>query len=275
MSASTSAAAAAPAVLDVSDTKPVPFTRQVAVELRKMVDTRAGLWLMITIALLTALFVALLYVFGDNGGSDERTFTNYLSATTTPQGFLLPVLGILLITSEWTQRTALVTFTLSPKREKVIAAKGVAALLIGLAAMVLAIVMAAVATLISDAPDAWGGFSVGDLMNFAVLQSLGALQGIAFGLLFLSSAIAIVVFFVVPIVFNVLVSLISWLRDAAPWVDLATAQSRLFGVDPQTGQNVSGGMDAEAWAQLGTATLIWIVVPIAIGMWRVHDNEAK
>ncbi|MDP3969285.1 MAG: ABC transporter permease [Nocardioides sp.] len=275
MSASTSTVAGAPAVLDVSGTKPVPFTRQVTVELRKMVDTRAGLWLMITIALLTALFVVLLYAFGDSGGTDERTFLNYLATTTTPQGFLLPVLGILLITSEWTQRTALVTFTLSPKRWKVIAAKGVAALLIGLAAMVVAIVMAAIATLISDAPGAWDGVSVGDFANFGLLQSLGVLQGLAFGLLFLNSAIAIVVFFVVPIVFNVLVSLISWLRDAAPWIDLSTAQTPLLGFDPSTGQDAASGMNAEAWGQLGTATLIWIVVPIAIGMWRVHRNEAK
>ena len=272
MSATTPAGA--PTTLDVSGTKPVPFTRQVSVELRKMVDTRAGLWLMITIALLTALFVTLLFIFGDNGGSDERTFINYLGTTTTPQGFLLPVLGIL-ITSEWTQRTALVTFTLSPKREKVIAAKGVAALLIGLAAMVLAVAMAAIATLISDAPGAWDGLGPSDFVNFGILQSLGVLQGIAFGLLFLNSAIAIVVFFVVPIVFNVLVSLISWLRDAAPWIDLSTAQTQLLGFDPNTGQDTAGGMTAEAWAQLGTATLIWIVVPIAIGMWRVHRNEAK
>lgn len=274
MSATTSSSGA-PTTLDVSGTKPVPFTRQVSVELRKMVDTRAGLWLMITIAVLTALFVTLLFIFGDNGATDERTFINYLGTTTTPQGFLLPVLGILLITSEWTQRTALVTFTLSPKREKVIAAKGVAALLIGLAAMALAIVMAAIATVISGAPGAWDGISASSFVNFGLLQSLGVLQGLAFGLLFLNSAVAIVVFFVVPIVFNVLVSLISWLRDAAPWIDLSTAQTPLLGFDPNTGQESAAGMTAEAWAQLGTASLIWIVVPIAIGLWRVRRSEAK
>ena len=31
-------------------------------------------------------------------------------------GFLLPVLGIMLVTSEWSQRTAMVTFTLEPHR---------------------------------------------------------------------------------------------------------------------------------------------------------------
>ena len=42
-------------------------------------------------------------------------------------GILLPVLGILLVTSEWSQRTAMVTFTLEPSRSRVIAAKFVVA----------------------------------------------------------------------------------------------------------------------------------------------------
>ena len=97
----------------------------------------------------------------------------------------------------------------------------------------------------------------------------------AFGLLFLNSAVAIVVFFVVPIVFNVLVTMISWLQDAAPWMDLSTAQAPLLGIDQQTGQPVEQALDLEAWAHLASATTIWIVLPIAIGVWRVLRSEAK
>jgi ABC-type transport system involved in multi-copper enzyme maturation permease subunit len=261
--------------LDLSGTKPVPFVRQVGVELRKMVDTRAGLWLMVTIAVMTALFVVLLFIFGDNGETDQRTFINFLGTTSTPQGFLLPVLGILLVTSEWSQRTVLVTFTLTPRRGFVIAAKTVAALVIGLAALVLAMAFAAVAAVAADAPGAFDGFGVDDVAKFGLLQALGVLQGLAFGLLFLNSAVAIVVFFVVPIVFNVLVNLISWLRDAAPWIDLSTAQQPLIGVDTQTGLPVDAALGAEQWLHLVTATTIWIVVPIAIGMWRILRSEAK
>ncbi len=261
--------------LDVSGTRPVPFTRQVSVELRKMVDTRAGLWLMVAIAVLTALFVVILFIFGDSGDTDQRTFFNYLGTTSTPQGFLLPVLGILLVTSEWTQRTALVTFTLTPRRPVVIAAKTVAALLIGLAAIILAIGMAAAAAALSDAPGAFDGLDAAGFAKFALLQSFGVLQGLAFGLLFLNSAVAIVVFFVVPLVFNVLVTLISWLQDAAPWIDLSTAQTPLLGLDPQTGQPIDATLDLEAWAQLASATTIWIVLPFAIGLWRVMRTEAK
>ena len=52
------------------------------------------------------------------------------------------MLGILLITQEWSQRTGMVTFTLEPHRGKVIAAKVIAALVFGLLAVVLACVIA-------------------------------------------------------------------------------------------------------------------------------------
>ena len=36
---------------------------------------------------------------------------------------LLPIVGILLVSSEWSQRTALITFTLVPQRMRVMSAK--------------------------------------------------------------------------------------------------------------------------------------------------------
>ena len=47
--------ATAPTTLDVSNTPAVPFGRLVRVELRKLADTRAGRWLLISIAALTLL----------------------------------------------------------------------------------------------------------------------------------------------------------------------------------------------------------------------------
>ncbi len=38
--------ATAPMTLDVSQTRSVPFGRLVSVEIRKMADTRAGIWLL-------------------------------------------------------------------------------------------------------------------------------------------------------------------------------------------------------------------------------------
>jgi ABC-2 type transport system permease protein len=249
--------------LDVSDTPGIPFTRLVGVETRKMADTRAGMWLLAIIVLITVGVVGLILVFAPE---DARTFESFLGATATPQGFLLPVLGVLLVTSEWGQRAALTTFTLVPRRGRIIAAKVLAAVLFGLAAITVALAVAAAATLVGGHPDPWGGYGLDDLGKFGLLQTMGILQGLAFGMLFLNSAAAIVTYFVLPIAFSVVTSLVESVRDLQPWIDLGTSQVPLFEAD---------GLTGEEWAQLGTGVLLWIVLPLAVGAWRMLRTEVK
>jgi hypothetical protein len=249
--------------LDVTDTPRIPFLRLVTVEMRKMGDTRAGKWLLITIAVITLLAVGLLLVFGDDDG---KIFENFLGVVATPQGFLLPVLGVLLVTSEWGQRAALTTFTLVPHRERIIGAKVTAAVVLGLAAIVIAVVLAAAATMVGGSPDPWGSYGVDDVGKFGLLQTMGILQGLAFGMLFLNSAAAIVTFFVLPIAFSIVTGIVESLRDVQPWIDLGTSQVPLFSGDALTG---------EEWAQLATGSLIWIVLPLAVGAWRMMRSEVK
>ena len=249
--------------LDLSGTPGIPLSRLVKVELRKLTDTRSGKWLLIAIGVITLLIITAVFL---TAKPSDRTFLNFMGATATPQGFLLPVLGILLVTSEWNQRTALVTFTLMPVRGRVLVAKICAALIAGLAAIVLAVAVAAVATVAGGAGNAWANIGVDDFAKFGLLQATGVLQGLAFGLLFLNSAAAIVVYFVVPIAFSIVANLWSALKDIAPWVDLNTAQQPLF-----SGVNLTG----EQWAQVATSTALWVVLPLAFGIVRVLRAEVK
>ncbi|MET0838887.1 MAG: ABC transporter permease, partial [Marmoricola sp.] len=205
-------------------------------------------------------------IFFFAAADEERTFLNYIGIMATPQGFLLPVMGILLITQEWTQRTGMVTFTLEPHRGKVITAKVLAALTFGLLAVVLALVLASLGAAVSGAPDAWENIGLDDVGKFTLLQVSGVLQGLAFGLIFLNSAAAIVTYFVLPIAFSIVTSIWTALADVQPWVDLGTSQTPLFSGDAMTG---------EEWAQLATGTLIWVVLPFAVGLWRVLRAELK
>lgn len=250
--------------IDVSGTPRIPFTRLVSIELRKTVDTRAGRWLVGAILVLTAAAMVLLYFVVD---ADERVFDNFIAFAATPQGFLLPVLGILLVTSEWSQRTAMVTFALAPSRGQVIGAKIVAALLLALGAFVGAIVVAALATAVGGAD---GGFSDLELTTFALflgLQLLTILQGLAYGLILLNTPAAIVAFFVLPIASGIVFDAVPGLEDAAPWLDLSTAQMPLF-----TGDSA---VDGEQLAQLGVTSLIWIIAPLVAGWFRVMRAEVK
>ena len=101
----------APAPLDLSGTPRIGFGRLLLVELRKLVDTRASRWLLISIAAVTALIVLIFFLASHQR---DRTFSNFTGATGALQSFLLPVLPIMLVTGEWSQRTALTTFTLPP-----------------------------------------------------------------------------------------------------------------------------------------------------------------
>jgi ABC-2 type transport system permease protein len=247
--------------LDISGTRPVPFSRLVKVELRKTIDTRAGLWLMISIVALTAVVLVIFLI-----NADEKTFVNAIQASAIPQGLLLPVLGILLITSEWGQRTGMVTFTLEPHRAKVLWAKVVAAVLLGLAAVVLAMIVAALVTAVGGTPDAWHGVGVRLLLQYVLLQIINVVGGLVFGLLFLNTAAAIVTSYVLPIAFSILTSLIKSFHKVQPWVDPGTAQTPL-----QNGEHLSG----QEWARVLTTALIWVVLPFIVGMWRVLRAEVK
>jgi len=258
--------ATAPLTLDVSQTRPIPFGRLVSVEIRKMADTRAGIWLLGLTVLVTAAFMIIFFFVAD---SDERIFGNFIGIAATPQGFVLPVLGILLITSEWGQRTAMVTFALEPSRSKVIAAKVAAAIVFGLGAFVAAIILAGIGTLIGGAEGGFDDLKLTTFLLFLGLQILSLLQGLAYGLIFLNTPAAIVTFFVLPIASSIIFSVVPALQDSAPWVDLGTAQQPLF--EAGAGADLTG----EQLAQLGTTALIWIIVPFLIGLVRVMRAELK
>lgn len=249
--------------LDVSATPGITMSRLIRVELRKLVDTRAGLWLLIAIGAITA---AVMVIFTLNSSGNERTFMQYVGTTATPQAFLLPVLGILLVTSEWSQRTAMVTFTLEPHRGRVIGAKVAAAIVAGFAAIVLAVVLAALATAAFGGAHAWTGLTVSSLGRFALLQVSGVLEGLAFGLLLLNSASAIVLYFVLPLAFTIVTGLWTALDHVRPWLDLGASQPVLY-----SGLHITGS----EWAHLATSSALWIVLPFLLGLWRVTRAEVK
>lgn len=242
----------------------VSFIRLVRVELRKMFDTRAGRWLVIGIGLVIA--GALLILFLTNGG--QHTFADYLQATTMPQAILLPVVGILAVTSEWSQRTGLVTFSLEPRRMRVAWAKVVATLSVGVGAILLSLVLAVAAhqgaiTLRGINGD-WhlDGLT---LLGASLYVLLGMAQALGFGMLFRNTPAAIVAYFILPTAWGILSSLVSWLKDAGAWLDLNRTMNPLFG----------GTLTTEQWSQLGTSVAVWVVLPVLAGLWLLRRAEVK
>jgi len=249
--------------LDIRSTRRVPLSRLVRVELRKMADTRAGMWLLIGVCAITVAAIVIVFAASD---PRERTFMRFMTAVALPQQFLLPVLGILLITSEWTQRTALVNFTLEPVRRRIVTAKLIAAMLFGLGAVLIALAVATSATALGGSEVAWQSVEEGEVGKFGVLQASSILQGLAFGLLILNSAAAISTFFILPTAFSIVSTFWKALADVAPWILLNRATEPLI---------APGVMTAEEWTRLGVASLIWIVLPMVVGLFQVLRKEVK
>ena len=257
--------------LDLSSTSAVPFARLVKVELRKSYDTRAGLWLLgVTAGLTVVVMVIAMITFAVQ---DLPLDFGLLMATTTyTTGFLLPILGIMLVTGEWGQRTAMVTFTLEPSRARVVLAKLVAGLVLALVVAVIAVVAAVLSNLVyglvSGSDISWD-LGETSLQGFVVIQAVAMLTGFAIAALLLNTAAAIVVFFaysfVVPIVFAVLAGLVGWFADLRPWIDFANAQTPLF----------DWSMEGVEYAHLVVSGLLWLGLPLALGMVRILRAEVK
>jgi ABC-2 type transport system permease protein len=232
-----------------------------AVELRKSADTRAGFWLLLVIVLLAVAVVVLQLVFGED---PDRSLSPLLSGAVQVISIVLPVLGILLVTSEWSQRTGLATFALVPHRERVIVAK-----VIGAAVLTLGAVAACLAVSTIGNAIAGGGWDLGagELGRYTLFELITVMGGLAFGLAFMNSALAIVMYFAIPIGWSILGETIAALDKPADWLDLGRPMAIL--ADP----NVA--MTGTNWAQLATATALWVGLVFAIGLVRLRRTELK
>lgn len=275
-----SAVAAGPSpTIDISSTPQVPFGRLVSVELRKMWDTRAGFWLLAVTGglLVLAMGITLLVVALDD---DVRVSANAFSQIMTiPVSLLVPVLAITSITSEWSQRTGLVSFTLEPHRMRVVWAKFVTVLILAVATIALAIVLGAIGTLLSSAitgTDAVWNLEAGTFAWTIFQQMAYFTMAFAFGLVFLSSPASIAIYYVVSLllpfmVYGTLYAFFDWAKDVIPWIDFG------FAVGPYVGQGPDPSVETSATTlmQVIVTFTIWIVLPFVFGLRRVTRAELK
>lgn len=233
------------------------LARLSAVELRKTVDTRAGLWLLIATGLVAVAVVAITLAVGDDA---DREFSELYFFTLGATSLLVPVVGILAVTSEWSQRTALTTFTLVPERWRVIAAKAAAGIALGLLVLVACLVASAAGNAIAGG--SWS-FGLDALRNGVLVQAITMLSGFAFGLLFLSSPLAIVLYYLLPTAWGILGEL--WDALPADWLDTSRTMEPLY-------ENEMAGGD---WARLAVSLGLWLILPIAIGLLRLRRHELQ
>lgn len=239
---------------------PIPFPRLLAVETRKLFDTRSG---KVMTAILAALTVAAIAARGLVAGPDYQLL---LGTAGIGYGTLLPVLGILTVTGEWSHRTALTTFALEPRRWRVMAAKCVPPLVTAVVAVAFAMLVAVPVTAViagAEGVAASWEIDVAALLGWTVSCVLGVAMGLALGLLLLNAPAAIVITLTSTLVWSTVRLLGDVGATLAEWLDLNTAATPLMDGE------LTGG-DA---LRLAVAATFWIVLPGVAGMIRVARKE--
>ncbi|GIF68495.1 hypothetical protein Ais01nite_65300 [Asanoa ishikariensis] len=250
---------------------PAPLSRLIRVERRKMFNTRSGFWLIASIVIATALATIAVILFAPDS---ELTYSTYIQAIRLPIAVILPIIAILSVTSEWSQRTGLTTFTLVPRRRRIIAAKAISSVAIGVLAVLVALAIGALGNLagagITGTPLVWNASPL-ECLHFVVGSILNLMIGFMLGVLIRASIGAVVAYFLyqflLPGILGLLASSQNWFQDLQPWIDLQYAQSRLHLFD--------GPLTGEQWANIAVTGAIWLLIPLTIGLRFVVRSEVK
>ena len=247
----------------------IPLGRIITTEVRKMLDTRSGFWLMASVGILGFLASAAVIAFSSDDG---LTYNVFATAVGYPMTVILPIIAILSVTSEWSQRNGLTTFTLVPNRGRVIAAKAIACVGIAVATIPLMLALGAVGNVvgarIAGIEPVWN-LTLTNMATILLANVLGLLVGFMLGVLIRTSAGAIVAYFVysflLPTLSVILAGSQAWFRHLQPWADFKFAQGAL----------VDGTVTAQQWANLGVTSVIWLAIPLSIGLAVVVRAEVK
>ena len=214
-------------------------------EWRKTTGTRAARWVLLAAGLVTIGGLAIpLSLPGDI----DQTLAEYVFFAGTGLAILLPVVLILSITSEWSQRTALATFTQEPRRLRVLSAKFLVGVLLTVGGVVFAAALAAAGLLLSAGIGREVVWTISWQAVVAVLafSVLNVGLGMAFGALLHNTAAAIVLFYLLGVVWSLL-GAIEPLQRIADWLDPNRALAAIQEAD-------WGGR----WPEIVTALTLWI-----------------
>jgi ABC-type transport system involved in multi-copper enzyme maturation permease subunit len=248
----------------------IPLVRVVRVELRKMFNTRSGFWLMASLVIVGVLATVATILFAPE---EDLTHDTFASAIGFPMTIVLPIIAILAITGEWSQRTGLTTFTLVPDRRRVLLAKTVSSVVVGVVAMLVALVVGVVGNVVGTTitgTDLVWDLSAAQFGTILIGSLLCLLTGTMLGMLLRSSPGALVTYFVLtlvlPTLFGILAASQPDFVDVQPWIDANLARSFLFEGPPENG---------EQWAQVAATAGLWLVLPALVGIRAVLRSEVK
>jgi hypothetical protein len=193
----------------------------------------------------------------------DQTYASYLGVAAVGVSILLPVVAILLLTGEWSQRSVMTTFTQEPRRIRVVNAKLAVSVLLGVGGSAFGgmVTAAALALAASSCRALEANLTVGAITGYLLFVLLNVLAGVALGALLQSSAPAIAASFALPAAFAVLGKASTLVSD---WIDT-------FGPWNWVLENDWAGHVA----QISFSIVFWVAVPLAAGVVRTILRDVE
>lgn len=237
---------------------PIPFSRLVGAEWRKATDTRAARWLLSLWVLSTAAMMLVPVVVPD---SFDQTQASYLRVAAFGLTILLPVVAILMFTSEWSNRSVITTYTQEPRRLRVLRAKLVVSALLGGVGAVIGGVFAAAGVALASLSGRTLGvdLTVGDVVGYVLFVLLNVFAAVALGVLLQNSAAAIAASFALPASFAVLGTASSFVAE---WIDMSATWTWVLESDW-----------AGHEAQIAVSFTFWVALPLVAGVVRTIRRD--
>ena len=210
----------------------------------------------------------------ENMGSNDFTAEVIASGLMLSQ-LILGVLGVLLISGEFTTGSAVSTFLASPQRLRVLSAKVILITLVSGIAQLLATLAAYLVCLpIVDKYNMtleFGGEAFQRVLWYGALNAvMAALMGLSLGLLLRNSAGGITalaaIFFVLPIIAQILVATTDWFKDYISYLpdQLGAALA----------MPLSSTSELEMW-QLWLGVAGWVLIPLILGAVLLKTRDIK
>ena len=235
-----------------------------------MFDTRSGFWLIASIGITGLIATIATIAFAPD---QDLTYYNFAKAVGFPITVILPMVALLSITSEWSQRSGLTTFTYVPSRRRVVWAKTLSSITVAVASMVFAFAAGAVGNVVGSAiagtSTVWD-LSVGHALTIVLGNLTCLLTGTMLGMLLRSSAGGLVTYFVITLLVP------NAVRSPGRQPGLVREAAALGGPQLRPEPTCSRGCTpATQWAHIATTVVIWIVLPGIVGLRLVMRSEVK
>ena len=257
------------ALAPVAASPSVKFGNLLRAESRKLVNSFSakillGVVAAFSVAVTIIIPLAAMEPIRESGGS----WHEFVEIAASAPSIFVPLLAIMLFTSEWSQNSVLSTFVSEPRRGRVLLAKTISTFVLAIVTWVLSQALGAATALVFDhatSLDVSWVFEWKRLAGSVLVFLLVTFQAAALGLLLMSTPLGIVTYLLIPNLFGIMQTINPDLASLAEWI-APTGPTGYLTEMTFEGDNI--------WKLL-TCIGLWVALPGVLGWIRQSRAEVS